>query len=399
MTLRACAATIASGNMNFNANRGGKIPQVTKSTGVNKAPTGAISAHTRTTNRPKMSGVVLDGIMPRRGGQPARAVVKSAQGVHMQARRSFALMRQSVARPKLIPDIKADIKRSPVNNYRMAKPKQAAKVSPDKLARAKQISKHSKVSRFGQSLAPLPRAIVSPIVPAINKFSARISSATRQSSGQPRLDGISLPVSQAMTIARPLPAITAAPSHQRLEAMLDRALEQADAHKQMLKAQLGKSPWRRLRKPRNLAIAILIVLSVAALMAFAYMKIPAVAVRVASIQAGINARAPTYLPPGYSLSNTSYKYGDVSLKFSKGTSSFTIDQQQSGLNSESLRASIVVPSSKLYQASQYKGVTIYTYGGGADDSSATWVNHDTRYTITNNARLSTDQLIKIARGL
>lgn len=391
---------MASDNIDSNANCGGKIPQVTKSTGVNKTPAGVGSARTRSTNRPKMNGVVLDGIMPRRSALPARVVVKSAQGVHMQARRSFALMRQAVARPKQIPDIKPDIKRSPVRSHQVSRFKQASKVSPDKLARAKQINKHSKVSRFGQSLAPFPRAIVSPIVPAINKFSSRVSSAARLSSGHPRLDGVTSPVTNAMTITRPLPAIAATQSHQRLEAMLDRALEQADAHKQMLKVQLSRSSWRRLRKPRNLAMALFITLSVASLLIFAYMKIPAVSVRIASIQAGISARAPAYIPAGFSLSKTSYKYGDVSLIFSGGSGSFTVSQQQSNLNSESLLGSVVAPSSKLYQASQYNGVTIYTYGGtGASDSNSTWVNHDIHYTITNNAELSTDQLIKIAQGL
>ena len=354
----------------------------------------------RGVSRLKMNGVVLDGIVLRRNPQPA------AQAIHQQSRRSFTLMRQAVSRPKASPIIKSDIKRQSSLNPK-TKLGRLAKADPAKLVRAKQIGQHSKVSRFGQSLAPLPRAIVSPM----NKLSAKVNSAARSSMGGRKLDDISAPNAQAMALARPLPNIVASPSHQRLEAMLDRALDQADAHKQMLKAQLNKSLWSRLKRPRNLALVGVAALIIALLLIGAYLKVPAVAVRAASFRAGISAQTPTYIPPGFSLSSTSFKQGDITLKFSKGSNNFTIDQQASGLNSESLRSTTIAPNSKLYQSSDYNGVTVYTYNDGSASSSpkpqstpanttnAALVNNGLETTVTNNAGLSTDQVNKIVQGL
>lgn len=357
-----------------------------------------------------MNGAVLDGIVMRRRSQP-KPKLKQAQDVHQQFRRSFTLMRQSVSMPKRTPMVRSDIKRKASLVPASSLLKHARKPDPTKLARAKMVGQHSKISRFGQSLAPLPRNIVSPVMPTMNRLSAKVGITNRSSANaRAQFDRVvSQSSSSAMVMARPMTSLVANTSHQRLEAMLDKALEQADAHKQMLNNHLRKSYWGNLSKPRSVILVGVILTLLISVLSYAYLRVPAVSVRLASIRSGVDGQIPSYIPPGFSLASTSYKQGDITLQFHKGVNNFTLDQQSSGINSESLRANFDASKTKLYQSSSYNGITIYTYGNSsklaspstseANASGATWVNRGIQYTITNNANLPSDQLVKIAQGL
>ncbi len=341
----------------------------------------------------------MDGVIFGRPDQAITTPRQAAQAIHQQASHSFTLMRQAVARPKQTPAIKADLKRrfkvpkplKPVGDFTM-------RPTAARLNRAKEVVLHSKVNRFGRSNAPLPRTTSSPTTPPmIARISAKVSAVARPASGAAASASAS---TTALALARPMPGLSSAVSHQKLEDMLDRALTQADAHKRTLQAQLNRSFWNRWGRRGKLLLSAAVVLVAAASLSLAYMRVPAVAAKVASMRSGVNARAPGFLPAGFKLASTDYKAGFVSLRFNSPTGDLTLGQQASGLNGESLRTGFVATQSKLYQTSQYGGVTVYTYSPtGSSNLNATWVNNGVWYTIANGAGLGSDQLIRIAQSL
>ena len=130
-----------------------------------------------------------------------------------------------------------------------------------------------------------------------------------------------------------------------------------------------------------------------------YLNMPNISVRVASMQAGINATFPEYHPDGYSLSGpVSYSNGEVTINFhaNSGNSKFVIKQSKSPLDSSALKIQIDSDSNHQTSESQEGGLTIYTYN---DNNNADWVNGGILYSISGDAKLSSDQIRHIATSL
>lgn len=342
-----------------------------------------------------MDGVIYQSASSRVDlSQASRPV---AQKIHQRSSRSIALMREAVTMPKRLPRIKADIKHNKQTSRKQTNVFGSKSLKPDpvKSRRAEMVSRSSKISRFGSTAN-----IHSPsIVPTVTKISASVRAISRPQLGL-RSQAASVTAS-SMALAQPMPAMPNI-SNQKLEAMLDRALAQADAHKQVLSGRFSRNFWNRLGKSKAIALAIGLILALATALFIAYLHVPSFSVKVASLASGVEAHAPTYVPPGYSLSNTKFKNGDVNLTFTNGSQSFTISQQKSGLNEQALQNNVVAPASKLYQTSQYNGVTVYTYGSTTTPNSAlnaTLVNQGVKTTVTNKANLDSEQLSKIVQGL
>lgn len=351
----------------------------------------------------------MDGVIYGASPSPAPTIqplAKPAQAIHKQSRQSFTLMRQAVSKPKQFPSIKSDIKRvTKISKSIGAIRAYSAKPAPDRLQRAQETSRHSKINRFGQSLAPFHKSVTTPVKPMVNRISAKVTHRVEQTRQNTKTSALSGASSAAM--ARPLPTLAGnAISHQKLEAMLDKALTQADAHKQILRSQLRGGVWHRLNRFQKIIMLVLALVGLTGAITYAYLKVPAFSVRVASIRANVPAQTPAYTPAGFSLAQTSYQKGAVALKFKSATGDYTVGQQTTGLNSESLKATYIAPKTKLYQTSQYNGVTIYTYDtkspattSAASETNAVWVNNGVMGTITNNAGLTADQLAKIAQSV
>ena len=128
-----------------------------------------------------------------------------------------------------------------------------------------------------------------------------------------------------------------------------------------------------------------------------YINMPHLSVRVASTQTGVNASFPTYTPNGYSFDGpVSYSDGEVTLAFAAngGPHTYQIKQKRSTWDSQAVLDNLVAAQSSDYDTTVSGGLTIYTYG-----SNAAWVNAGTLYTITGNAPMGPDQVIKIAQSL
>jgi hypothetical protein len=128
----------------------------------------------------------------------------------------------------------------------------------------------------------------------------------------------------------------------------------------------------------------------------AWQKVPQVAVRVAAARASVDAGLPSYAPSGFSFNApVHYSQGSVSMQYASNGQKYVLTQQNSNWDSSSLASNVFSKNSQV-QTSQVNGTTVYVYGNSND---ATWVNHGIRYTLSDSASLTTDQILKIANSL
>jgi len=161
------------------------------------------------------------------------------------------------------------------------------------------------------------------------------------------------------------------------------------------KTQKKKFFKRHTKLVTILSISIVVAVAVAYIV---YLNMPALSVRVAAAQAGINATYPQYQPDGYSLDGpVTFTDGAVSIHFiaNTGSKKFDITQAKSSWDSTAVLDNIVTKAAgQNYITNQEQGLTIYTYNG-----NAAWVNGGILYTITGDAPLSGDQIGQIATSL
>jgi hypothetical protein len=123
---------------------------------------------------------------------------------------------------------------------------------------------------------------------------------------------------------------------------------------------------------------------------------PKLAFRSAAAKAGIDASLPTYVPSSYRQTGpATVAPGQLSLAFtSPDNNQLQITQRRTEWDSNSLRENFVGKQSDNYLAIQGQGLTIYLY-----NDAASWVNHGVWYTVSGTAKLSREQVLKIAYGL
>lgn len=129
----------------------------------------------------------------------------------------------------------------------------------------------------------------------------------------------------------------------------------------------------------------------------AYLNLPSLSVQVAAAQTGVAASYPHYTPDGYSLVTPVTADGDsVRMTFSSnsGIAGFTITQTKSTWDSSAVQDDVQRASDGQYLTTKDRGLTIYTYNG-----KAAWVNKGILYRIDGEAKLSSDQIQKIATSL
>ena len=304
--------------------------------------------------------------------KPARRP-QTAQKVHSRTQKSQALMRGGVNRPS--PDKPKSTK--PV------KPSlsKAVDAESERRSRASAITRDNRVRRFG--LGSKPKSLAP-------EAKAQIVATARP---------MNVAAGPSQAVAAPLPSMVASASHQRLERMLDEALVRADAHKQMLKSR-SNSPLRwfgGLPKWLAFTIVALAILLLASLLVWRSM--PAVAIKVADLQAHVSASLPSYVPANFALTHPiNHSSGTVTVDYKNSQNSaldYKIIQTSSAWDSSSLIAN-ALGGKAASQTSQVQGTTVYIYGPNSD---ATWVNNGIWYTLKNNANLSSDQILRIVQSM
>lgn len=194
---------------------------------------------------------------------------------------------------------------------------------------------------------------------------------------------------------RPVPAyahgkITAHKPKPQHTDIFEAAIARADSHRQP-KHPAKRSAHRRLINTMAGIAAFLVIGGF-----ITYLNIPNIKLRVASIQAGFKAEMPEYQPTGYALQGGVQRSGNtVSLHFSSGENNFTITQQPSIWNSQTLEENTLALASGKHKTVEASGRTVFIYNG----SNAVWVNGGVRYDLTTNTPLSTDDITHLASSL
>lgn len=180
------------------------------------------------------------------------------------------------------------------------------------------------------------------------------------------------------------------PVHKRHGHPFDAAINRATSHEQPMHKHRISS---KRRLTNSLAI-IGVFLVIGGFVGF--LNLPQLELKMASIHAGFGASMPDYTPTGYALENGVQRTGGtISLNFRSGSSRYTITQQSSNWNSQTLLDNTLALNGS-HQTVQKNGQTIYIYG---KTNNAAWVDGGVRYDITGNAQLSKDDIASIATSM
>lgn len=315
---------------------------------------------------------VIDGFVKARSSQPlkdkvARPATATARRLHSRGQKAQTLMRGALAKP-------ADGFSSRLQNLRPG-------TNPQRELRARQAVRHSKVNRFGGLAA----------------------ASKTEPAKEPLLQGevVSRPAAKTRPAdpAAIMPSMVTSASHHRLERMLDQALTQADAHKKALKYHAARHFWQKpgfFSRGRWIKLSVLIVIVLAASTAAAWQKIPQFSLKVASLRAHVDASIPTYKPTGYSESGP-VKAADhaVTIQYASADDKskvYTVNEQPSDQDSASLIADNTTPNQPV-QTAQANGIPIVLV-----KNRAMCVSNGIKTTVVNQANLTPDELLNIAKG-
>lgn len=288
--------------------------------------------------------------------QPKRAVISKkptkptpAATIHASTQRSKTLIRRLTKKPAIVP-------------------------RPQTAGQTMDIARSSKIARF----APHPVAKTAPV-----------TSSTPDIAARPH------PITAKVYAQHAKNHVVAAPVEKTSRQIKEEAIEAALA-KPLPKPPKKKSFFKRYPKFISITTVSIVVIILGAYLT--YVNIPSLSVKVAAVQAGINATYPDYRPDGYSINGpVTFNEGEVTINFAAntGSSKFTITQKKSMLDSSAVLDNIVrKEAGEAYNTSQEGGLTIYTYKG-----NAAWVNAGILYTIKGDAPLSGEQIRRIATSL
>ena len=126
-----------------------------------------------------------------------------------------------------------------------------------------------------------------------------------------------------------------------------------------------------------------------------YLNMPKIEMRVASVRAGFSAQLPGYAPTGYALDGgVKAQHGVVATTYRSGSSSYTLQQQASDWDSQTLYDNVVALSSEKQQTVSGQGRTVYIYG-----NRVAWVNGGILYSMQTNGDLNSKEILSIATSI
>lgn len=191
------------------------------------------------------------------------------------------------------------------------------------------------------------------------------------------------------------PVSQAAPTSRQVKEQVIQAALATSAAPKSTHSQKPSAAKRRRNKTLIITGSIILLLGLAGYVA--YLNLPSLSVQVAAAQTGVDASYPHYTPDGYSLVTPVTADGDtVRMSFSSnsGIAGFTITQTKSNWDSSAVQDDVQRASDGQYLTTKDRGLTIYTHNG-----KAAWVNKGILYRIDGEAKLSSDQIQKIATSL
>ena len=226
--------------------------------------------------------------------------------------------------------------------------------------------------------------------PHITKFAREVPKAVAVHSPRDIAPVAHPHVVRAHANLAPKPVARPQTAHEIKHQAISKALENAKPNENVHHV---KKPRRRVTSIVAASLSLLLLGSY-----FTYINMPSLSVRVAAAQAGIDASYPEYRPIGYRLNGpVAYRDGQVTMEFASnsGPQHFALAQTKSSWDSTALLEKFVEPKSNgHYVTYSDAGLTIYTYG-----NNAAWVNGGIMYSVEGNARLSNEQVRRIATSL
>jgi DNA-directed RNA polymerase subunit RPC12/RpoP len=383
------------GGENYCSNCGTKYGATTKP--VSAKPVAASTRHV-TDLSPRLTTPAAQASPPSATPKAKPALPKPAAALHSRAKPAHVLDLRPAAETTATPDT-AVAKVS--HHLPAAQPKATAHERhlaqfTDRFNRAKQFEKSPQVSRFAADLGqPSAQALATTgLTPAeLRPAGATPTSqpATHPAIPAPRPTPV-LPATAEPIAARELPHHVAT-QHQ---AMADLVRPTATPTPAPAPASKPALPKLKLTPATNRAAAV--TAAVAILAGYVWLQnYPKLTLQAASSRAGLTATLPGYIPSSYNLGRTDTAPGLVTLNFTSPSlpDVLKIAQAKTDWDSSSLLDNFVIKATDDYTTVQGQGLTIYLWGTGP----AAWVNHGIRYSIEGAARLSREQILKMAYSL
>lgn len=206
----------------------------------------------------------------------------------------------------------------------------------------------------------------------------------------------------AVTANRPAAPQGSRPAHNTTHTAPQKSTHHTPRHTDLFEAAIANAksheqPNHKPRKTRNKLVNV--TASLAALVVIAgfigYLNMSKIEMRVASVRAGFSAQLPGYSPTGYALDGgIKAQHGVVAATYRSGSSAYTLQQQTSDWDSQTLYDNVVAMSSEKQQTVSSKGRTVYVYG-----NRAAWVNGGVLYSMQTNGDISNQEILSIATSM
>lgn len=326
-----------------------------------------------------------------------------AKDVHSRLQRSKTLNRRYVERAPIIPvphkiEIEAAVEQTAPVVAVAESPVQERAERVEILEQAEPVKVALPViTKYAPHPAPKPTKVISEITPATpHPIAVKAASSQARLNRQPRAAVVT------DIVSKPTPAKSQARRHKpsdiiKAEATA-KALAEAPSHNRAPHRDKHATRNKKQRFNRMVSFAT----SGAALLLiagyFTYVNMPNLSVRVAAVQAGVDAGYPSYRPSGYSLAGpVAYEDGQVRMAFSaNGTKqNFTLSQTRTNWDSSAVVENYVEPKAGTsYLTTTENGITVYSWSG-----NAAWVSNGILHTIDGDASLSPDQIHRMASSL
>lgn len=163
-----------------------------------------------------------------------------------------------------------------------------------------------------------------------------------------------------------------------------------------LTTETAKQKNKKKRDLVSIIVSGCVLIAIAAVVLI-YFFVPSFSVWVAGGRANVDATLPMYTPTGYKVSGTAESsLGLVTINYHSDATnnSYTLTQANSNWDSAGVLENKVKPLGGNHQTLSQKGLTIYRYPTGA-----VWVNGGILYTITDEGKLSNEQILQIVDGI
>lgn len=241
-------------------------------------------------------------------------------------------------------------------------------IDPKRLHRAKKIGKSARVGKFQDHVS-------SRITPKFAPITVAPAPATHNQIPQ-------------VSAKKPVHHSTSK------QALFEHALANAKSHEQPAPVKHRKTHSKHRRLLHSVASLTAVLVIGASIM---YLNKGSVELQLASVRAGFQASMPNYAPAGFERAGTETSDGKVAIKFTSplDKQNFTISQQASSWDSQTLFDSVVASNTNSYQTVLSGGRTIFLYG----NDQAAWVDGGILYKLQGNADLTKDQISSIASSM